>query len=186
MYHDPIVWNANRQLLGERIEVYMNDSTVRLARVIGQALSVELVDKENHYDQVSSRVMDAFFTDGALRRLVSTGNVKSVYYISDDNDSTLSNLNYIETDTMRLFMTAERKLEKIWAPKAVGTIYPMTQIPPERYKLPEFAWFEEIRPVNPADVFNWRGKSEDEKLKIVERQQAPLQRLRGRGGGGER
>ncbi len=48
MYRDPIVWNDNRQLLGEKIEIYMNDSTVRLARVSGQALSVELLDKENH------------------------------------------------------------------------------------------------------------------------------------------
>lgn len=186
MYRDPIVWNDNRQLLGEKIEVYMNDSTVRLARVIGQALSVELIDKEEHYNQVSSRLMDAYFTDGALRRLVSTGNVKSVYYISDDKDSTLTNLNYIETDTMRLFMSPTRQLEKIWAPKAVGTIYPMTQIPPERYKLPEFAWFDKLRPTSPADVFNWRGKSEDQKLKIVERQAAPIQRLRSRGGGLQR
>lgn len=30
MYKDPIVWNGNRQLLGEKILVFMNDSTVRL------------------------------------------------------------------------------------------------------------------------------------------------------------
>ncbi len=34
MYKDPITWNANRQLLGEEIRVYMADSTIRFAHVI--------------------------------------------------------------------------------------------------------------------------------------------------------
>lgn len=187
MYHDPIVWNYRRQLLGEEIRVYMNDSTIRHAQVIGQALSVEQVDTQNHFDQVSSRLMDAFFTDGVIRRVVTTGNVKSVYYISDNKDSTLTNLNYIETDTMRLFLSKDRQLEKIWAPRSRGVVYPITQIPPDRYKLPEFAWFDDLRPVSPDDVFVWRGKKEDDKLNVIKRQQAPLQQLRRRASiGGER
>src|SRR3712207_3501514 len=49
MYRDPIVWNGGRQLLGERIDVYMNDSTVRYAKVTNQALSVELLPDKEHY-----------------------------------------------------------------------------------------------------------------------------------------
>jgi len=183
LYFDPIVWNDNRQLLGEVIKVYMNDSTVRMAQVIGQALSIELLDDKEHYDQVSSRLMDAYFNDGIIRRIVSIGNVKSVYYVQDSKDSTLTNLNYLETDTMRVYLSKYRKLEKIWMPKAVGTMYPMTQIPPSKYKLPEFSWFDHIRPINKDDVFVWRGKSEDAKLKIQERQAAPLQKLGRRDGG---
>ena len=180
MYHDPIVWNDRRQLLGEVIKVYMNDSTIRHAKVIGQALSVEQIDRQNHYDQVSSRFMDAYFIDGIIRKVVTTGNVKSVYYVSDGKDSTLTNLNYIETDTMRLYLSAKRQLEKIWAPRSRGTMYPITQVPPAKYKLPEFVWFDDIRPLNRDDVFRWRGKKEDDKLNVINRQQAPLQQLRRR------
>lgn len=177
MYHDPIVWNTGRQLLGEVIKVYMNDSTIREAQVIEQALSIELLDEKEHYDQVSSRQMNAYFVDGAVRRMVSIGNVKSIYYVQDSKDSTLTNLNYMETDTMKVYVSPTRKLEKIWVPKAVGTMYPITQIPPDKYKLPEFVWFEYIRPTSPEDVFEWRGKRDENKLKVQKRQSAPLQQL---------
>ena len=182
LYRDPIAWNGNRQLLGEVMKVYMNDSTVREAHVIGQALSVEKVDDDNHYNQVSSRLMDAFFVDGAMRQAVSTGNVLTVFYPQDDKDSTLTGLNYLETDTLRMFISPQRQLEKIWTPRAQGTMYPMTQIPPDKYRLPTFAWFDDLRPISPDDVFVWRGKSGASKLKAQPRQQAPLQSL-GRGKG---
>lgn len=175
LYKDPVAWSGQRQILGEQMKIYMNDSTVRKAEVIGQALSVEKNDEENHYNQVSSRRMDAFFVDGAVRRAVATGNVKTVFYPQDSKDSTYTGLNYLETDTLRMFMSKERKLEKIWTSKAQGTMYPMTQIPPQRYHLDEFAWFENLRPTDPMDVFVWRGKGTGNTLKKVKRQEAPLQ-----------
>lgn len=181
MYQDPIVWNGERQLIGEVIKVYMNDSTIREAQVIGQALSIELLDKKEHYDQVSSRQMNSYFDDGKIRRIICTGNVKSIYYVMDSKDSTLTNLNYMETDTMKVYLSPERKLEKIWVPKAVGTMYPITQIPPSKYKLPEFVWFDYIRPLNKDDIFEWRGKKDGNKLIIQKRQSVPLQHLKGSG-----
>ena len=68
-------------------------------------------------------------------------------------------------------------MQEIGASRAVGTRYPITQIPPEKYKLPEFAWFEEIRPKDKYDVFNWRGKEDGTELKEMLRIEAPLERL---------
>jgi len=178
MYRDPIVWNENRQLLGEVVKVYMNDSTIREAYVIGQALSIEKVDEENHYNQVSSREMQSYFQDGAVRQAVSLGNVKLIYYVIDEKDSSFIGLNYAETDTMRLYLSKERKLQRVWMrPNPVGVLFPMTQIPSDRYLLREFAWFEELRPIDKDDVFIWRGKSDENKLKEVKRSEAPLQRF---------
>ncbi len=177
MYRDPIVWNGGRQLLGEEIRVYMNDSTVREAHVLGQAFSIELMPDTIHYNQVSSKDMFAYFIDGNVRRVVAVSNVRSIYYPVDDKDSTLIGLNYTETDTMKMYISAERALERIWMPKATGTLYPMTQIPPQQYKLENFAWFEDIRPKNGADVMVWRGKSEGSKMKKIQRHAAPVQKI---------
>ena len=184
MYQDPIMWNENRQLLGEVVKVYLNDSTIRLAHIIGQALSVEDVDGKGHYNQVSSSEMEAYFEGGAVRKAVSIGNVVSAYYPIDGKDSTMIGLNRTESDTMKMYLSPARKMERIWMPKAEGTLYPMTQIPPGKMKLEQFAWFEDIRPKDKDDVFVWRGKGDDAKLRIVERQAAPLQHL-GREEGGE-
>ena len=177
MYRDPIAWNVNRQLLGEEIRVYMNDSTIRKAEIINQALSVEQVDDKQHFNQISSHRMDAFFTDGAMRRADATGNVKSLYYNADSKDSVLTELNYLETDTLRMFLSKDRKLEKIWASKSTGTMYPVTQIPADKYKLPEFEWFDYVRPLDKNDIFDWRGKKSGSGLKNIRRREAPLQKL---------
>ena len=177
MYKDPVAWNDNRQLLGEQIKIYLNDSTLRLAKVLGQALSVELMRDSVHYNQVSSKEMTAYFTDGKIRTAESVGNVRSVYYPIDSTDSTLIGLNYLETDTLRMYLTPQRQLQKIWASKHQGTLYPMTQIPPAKEKLDVFAWFEDMRPKDKDDIFNWRGKGEANELKVLKRHDAPLQRL---------
>lgn len=178
MYDNPIVWYGTRQLFGEVIKVYMNDSTIRMAHVIGQAFSAEKCDERDHFNQCSATEMQAYFENGFVRYGVATGNVQTAFYPVDDKDSTLMALNYAEMDTMKIFFSKERELEHIWGshPKN-GTWYPVTQIPPHRKHLPKFAWFERIRPVSRDDVFVWRGKKEDEKLKIVERHAAPLQKF---------
>jgi lipopolysaccharide export system protein LptA len=161
MYQDPIVWSEGRQLLGDEIRVYLNDSTIRMAHIIGQALSIEKVDDEEHFNQISSKEMTAFFEDGNIRRAISSGNVRAIYYPIDEKDTSIIVMDYTETDTMKMYFSTERKLEKIWMPKAEGTWYPLTQIPSGKEKLEQFAWLEELRPINKDDVFNWRGRRKE-------------------------
>lgn len=177
MYKDPIAWNVNRQLLGEVIEVFMKDSTVEHAHINGQALSVEKVDEKDHFNQVSSKDMYAYFINGDIYESDAIGNVQTVYYPIDEKDSTYQGLNYLETDTMRMYLQ-QRKLQRIKTNKASGTTYPMTQIPPEKYHLPQFAWFDYVRPLDKNDIFEWRGKKSGTELKTIKRKEAPLQTLK--------
>lgn len=177
MYKDPIVWNANRQLLGEVIKAYMNDSTIRMAHVIGQALSIDEMPDSVHFNQVTSKEMKAYFENGQARMGESIGNVQTIYYLTNDKDSSIVGLNYMETDTMRMYLSPKRQLQKIWANKSVGTFYPITQVPPSKVKLPNFAWFDDIRPKDKNDIFVWRGKKQDQQLKVIKRHTAPLQVL---------
>lgn len=178
MYRDPIAWSGDRQLLGEEIQVFMKDSTIDRAHIINQALTAELVPDKDHYQQLSSKEMFAYFTKGQITQTEAIGNVRSIYYPVDDKDSTLMGLVYIETDTMKMFMR-DRQLQKIWTSKTDGTWYPMTQIPPERYKLDGFTWFDYIRPINKDDIYEWRGKKDGTQLKNITRHAAPLQHIEG-------
>lgn len=174
MYRDPIVWNNNQQLFGEEIRVYMKDSTVDRAHVTGQAFSIEQMPDTVHFNQVSSKEMTALFRNGEVYETDATGNVLIVYYPMDDSDSTLIGLNYTETPKLRMFLE-NRKMKKIWMEKPTGVLYPMTQIPPAKYFLPGYAWFDYIRPLNRDDIFEWRGKKEGQQLKEQTRHDAPKQ-----------
>ena len=70
------------------------------------------------------------------------------------------------------------QVEKVIVPKeSSGVFYPMSQRPPEACYLENFAWFDYVRPVSKDDVFVWRGKDANMKLKIVRRESVPLPSL---------
>ncbi len=168
MYRDPILWNGNQQLLGEEIKVYMNDSTIDWAHIINQALAIEQMDSV-HYNQVSGKEMMAYFDHGEMRRVEVNGNVLVVYYPIDDKDSTMIGMDYTEGGFLRMLLK-DRKMERgSFIGKATGTMYPMDQIPPDKSRLPSFVWFDYVRPLNKEDIFNWRGKRSDQRLKKSDR-----------------
>lgn len=168
MYTDPILWHGPQQLLGEEIKVYMNDSTINWAHIINQALTVEQKDTV-HYNQVAGKEMKAFFTDGDMRQVDVNGNVLVTFYPEEESDSTMIGLNYTEGGFLRMLLK-ERRMEKTaFLGKANGTLYPMDQIPDDKYKLPSFVWLDYIRPRNKQDIFEWRGKRAGEQLQKSDR-----------------
>ena len=172
MYRDPILWNKNQQLLGEQIMVYMNDSTIDWAHIENQALSVERIDSVN-YNQVTGKEMKAFFLGGEMRQVDVIGSVRLVYYPME-RDSTLIGMNISETSQLNMFLE-NRKLKKmIMSPKSNGTLYPMSQLPADKMKLDNFAWFDYVRPLDKEDIFKWRGKGVGQQLKKSTRGSAPL------------
>lgn len=162
LYTDPILWNENQQLLGEEIKIYMNDSTIDWAHVIGNALAVEEKDTI-HYNQISGKEMLAYFEEGEMRRVDINGNVLLIYY-PEEKDSTMLGMNSSETSKLTLYLKENKMVKMIMAPKSNGILYPMDQIPEDKRKLPAFVWFNYIRPKNKEDIFIWRGKKTNDAL----------------------
>ena len=174
MYRDPIAWSDNRQILGEEINVFTNDSTIDSIYVERQALLVEQMDSV-HYNQVAGQIMKSFFAEGKMRENHVDGNVYIVNY-PVERDSSILYQTYTETAKLRMYMEAG-KLKKLWTPAAEGTFYPVDKAPRERTYLANFAWFDYIRPLNKDDLFEWRPKKAGTELKKSVRREAPLQTL---------
>ena len=162
MYKDPITWNMEQQLVGDEIHVYMKDSVIDHAHVVNNAFSIEKLHEEKCFNQVSSKEMFAYFLEGKMRRAEAKDNVITVYYPEDKADSSFVGLVYMETSELRMFMDSIGKLSRIWAPKSDGTMYPMSQIPPEKRYLEGFAWYDYVRPISKDDIFYWRSKRKEE------------------------
>lgn len=172
MYYDPILWNNNQQLLGEKIMIYMNDSTIDWAHIQNQALSVEQLDSTS-YNQVTGKEMKAWFQGGEMRKVDVIGSVRLVYYPMK-SDSTLIGMNVSETSLLNMFLENRKMKKMIMSPKSNGTLYPMLQRPPEKMKLDNFVWFDYIRPLDKEDIFEWRGKKAGQELKKSNRSAVPL------------
>lgn len=63
------------------------------------------------------------------------GNVQTVYYMTNDKDSSLVGLNYLETDTMRMYLGAARKLDKSGP---ISLPVPCIRLP--RFRLPSISY----------------------------------------------
>lgn len=172
MYYDPILWNNNQQLLGEKIMIYMNDSTIDWAHIQNQALSVDQLDSTS-YNQVTGKEMKAWFQGGEMRKVDVIGSVRLVYYPME-SDSTLIGMNVSETSLLNMFLENRKMKKMIMSPKSNGTLYPMLQRPPEKMKLDNFVWFDYIRPLDKEDIFEWRGKKAGQELKKSNRSAVPL------------
>lgn len=174
LFRDPIAWSDQRQIVGEEINVYLNDSTIDSVYVDRQALMIEKLDS-THFNQVGAQQMRTYFVKGEVSENRAVGNVMVVNYPLE-KDSTIIYQNYVETAEACMFMK-DRKLKKIWAPASHGFFYPIGMAPAERTRLEGFAWFDYIRPISPDDVFKWRGKKAGTALKPSIRREAPLQNL---------
>ena len=163
MYKDPILWNQNQQLVGEKICIYMNDSTIDWAHIINQALSVEQLDSLL-YNQVTGKEMKSYFRNRQMYKTEVIGSVRVVYYPMD-SDSTLIGMNVSETSKLDIYLQNQKLEKMVMSPKSNGTLYPMNQIPPGTDRLENFVWFDYIRPLNKEDIFNWRTKKVEDQLK---------------------
>lgn len=162
LYHDPIVWNEDQQVLGEKIIFYMNDSTIDWAHVIGQALFIQRHDSV-HYNQITGREMKAYFKNGDIEKTDVIGNVLAVFYPLDA-DSAMIGMNTTEASNLTIYFKMRAVDRIVVRSRSNGIMYPMDKIDEKKMFLSNFNWFDRIRPRDPEDVFYWRGKRVEEQL----------------------
>lgn len=176
LYKDPIAWNESRQILGEEIRLFLNDSTLDSVYIDRQALMIEQMADTTLYNQVAGNLMRSYMRDGEMKEFWVDGNGQIVNYPME-KDSTFLYLNFVEAAKFRAYLEDKRLRKVLGMPQPKGTTYPLTLAPPERTKLSGFAWFEWIRPKDKDDIFIWRSKGDENKLKEVPRRNAPMQTL---------
>ena len=163
LYKDPILWNEDSQILGEKIIFYMNDSTIDWAHVIGQALFVQMLDTV-HYNQIAGREIKAFFKNSEIDYADVKGNVQAVFYPLDA-DSAMIGMNTTEGSSLRTYFKMRAVNKIVMLGHSNGVMYPMEKLDRKKMYLSNFNWFDRIRPRDPEDVFYWRGKRADQQLK---------------------
>lgn len=153
MYYNPILWYGDKQIVGNVIYAHFNDSTVDWARlpesgVLGQHIG------EDCYDQLAGADMTAWFNDSTIRRLYVEGNVQVIMFPME-NDSTYNKFVFTESSTMDAYFSGN-EIEKInmW-PETTGKATPLYLAKRSAYYLPMFRWYGPLRPMAPAEVFDY-------------------------------
>ncbi|MDY9919930.1 OstA-like protein [Porphyromonadaceae bacterium NLAE-zl-C104] len=161
MIGDPVIWSDNNQILGNRIDVFLNDSTIEKAIVRDYALAIQERMEKDQFNQLSGRDMTAFFRDGELYHVLVEGDAVSLYYAMQE-DSTIIGLNRMESAYLEMD-TEKNRITKLKTYSATsGVMTPLPLLKPEETRLKEFVWLNYLRPTGPDDIFrrNERRSSE--------------------------
>ncbi len=153
MYRHAVVWNLERQIYGDEINVHLNDSAADWATLPTGGLMAEHLG-EIYYDQLSGKKMKAWFEQKELRRLDVDGNVQVIMF-PQEKDSTYNKMVSAESSYMSLNLKPKQEVDRImmW-PEVTGKVTPLYLARKADLYLPQFKWYEELRPKSPEDIYD--------------------------------
>lgn len=152
MYRHPVVWSDERQIFGNVIYLHLNDSTIDWARLPQFGFTAEHI-AEDCYNQLSGTDLTAWFNDSTLRRLYVEGNVQLIMFPMK-NDSTYNKYVQTESSYMDSYYDHNTVDSIHFWPETTTKVVPLYLARKNSYFLPKFAWYEDLRPWSPEDVFN--------------------------------
>lgn len=152
MYRHAVVWNLERQIFGDEINIHLNDSAADWATLPTGGFMAERLG-EIYYDQLSGKKMKAWFENKELRQLDVDGNVQVIMF-PEEKDSTYNKMVNAESSYMRLNLKAKQEVDRIvmW-PEVSGKVTPLYLARKADLYLPQFKWYELLRPQSPDDIF---------------------------------
>ncbi|MCM1369300.1 MAG: LPS export ABC transporter periplasmic protein LptC [Candidatus Amulumruptor caecigallinarius] len=144
MLRKPVVWNDNKQVYGNRINVHFNDSTPDWAELPLAGMMGEHID-EDFYNQLTGQYMKAYFADRTLKRLEVDGGVQTIF-LPQEKDSTYNKLVRIESSYLELDMDSNKIKHIRYWPEPSGVVYPLFSVKNADRFIEGFRWLESLRP----------------------------------------
>ncbi|WP_018675913.1 OstA-like protein [Riemerella columbina] len=162
MVGSPIFWSGQKQISGDKIEVYMNMQTEQVdsIKVIGNAFAISKADSLNmkdEFNQVKGNLMTVFFVNEEIKLAKVIGNAQAITYADSQDEKTktvdrigiaFSTCGVIEA------LFEEQKVQIISCNIGSNTdIYPMSMVSKDKRFFPDFNWNTRDRLKTWRDIF---------------------------------
>lgn len=147
LYVHPVMWNQANQLAAEQVDVHTQNSQLVRAEFTGEPIMIAEVDTV-YYNQVAGKTMTALFKDNEIYRNDVDGNVQTIYFRTESNDSPLVvEMTYLESASASFFIEQQQLVGITYRNEVPFTMYPLALIPASQpTKLQNFKWVPELRP----------------------------------------
>jgi len=151
LFYKPVVWNKENQVTGDTILVFTRNKKADRLEVFNNSFLINRVEPEV-YNQVKSRRLDAWFTEGDIDSARARGQAESIYFLQDE-DSAFTGINQSQSELIDVYFF-NRELKKIVPRSFVkGTLWPIRQKTPGEMRLENFQWLDAKRPKTKYDLF---------------------------------
>jgi lipopolysaccharide export system protein LptA len=154
LYHNPVIWSENHQLLANRIEIKTTeDNRVKNVQLFDAAFVVSQEDPES-FNQIKGRRILAHFAGNDLYRIDVFGNGEALYYVRDE-DEELIGINKSLSSDITINLEENQVSSIVLFTDSDANLFPPEKIPQEQRFLQNFRWITDRRPQQKEDIFIW-------------------------------
>ena len=151
MRKDPIVWAENSQLRGDSINIVIAKKAIDSVLLYPNGFIIQK-DTIEGYNQIKGKVMTAYFKKNELDHVYDDGNAETVYWLREE-DGSMIGINISQSVAMDIKIEKNQIVRIKYFKKTTETLYPKEKMKPGIEILKCFEWLDELRPVDPNDIF---------------------------------
>lgn len=147
---DPVLWTADSQMTGDRIDIRVAHHAIDSLFQRGNAFIISK-DSVEGYNQINGTEMISKFQDGAIDHVKVSGDAKVISWLRED-DTSLIGINKSNAKRMRIEMK-DKSISLIRYYEDVReTLYPEKDLKESDRYLEGFLWREEERPKSKEEI----------------------------------
>lgn len=159
LYREPVMWNGpESQYSSDSMFIVTENKTLKKANLMGASFVISQQDA-NHFNQIKSTEMIAFFRDNEIVRYDALGGVSTIFYLEEDGEITTMNPTSAKMLTVNFLNREVQRLKYIGEIK--NDAWSLAEIKEEQKKLKDFRWLDTLRPEDRFDVCGRAVKPSD-------------------------
>lgn len=151
MRREPIVWAENSQLRGDSINIVIARKAIDSVLLYPNGFIIQK-DTIEGFNQIKGKTMIAYFKDNELDHVYDDGNAETVYWLREE-DGSMIGVNVSQSVAMDISIEKNQIVRIKYFKKTTETLYPKEKMKPGIEVLKGFEWLDELRPVDPNDIF---------------------------------
>ncbi len=147
LYKSPVLWNGSNQMASQMMILHTHNQKLERAIFDGEPIMVAVIDS-TYFNQVAGKKMIAYFRDNEIYRNDVDGNVQTIYFQREDEQTTLvTEMIYIESASASFYIEDKQLVGMTYRNDVPFTMYPINMVPESQpLKLPNFKWVPSLRP----------------------------------------
>lgn len=153
LYTKPVIWANENQISGKSIQLKMVNNAIEKITIDEKSFLVAQ-DDSTHFNQMKGKSLVGYIKNSEIYKVDIAQNGQTIYYLRDEED--MVGVNKSECDSISVFLQQGKVHRIVFKSKPTGTLYPPQEITTETSKLDDFKWLQHIRPLNHADIYEWR------------------------------
>jgi lipopolysaccharide export system protein LptA len=151
LYHNPIIWSENHQMIAQRIEVKTADNRVETVHLYDAAFIISEEDSVS-FNQIKGRKIIAHFSGNELTKIEVFGNGEALYYVREENGDLIGINKSLSTD-ITIYLEENQVSSILLFTNSDANLFPPEDIPYEQRFLQHFKWITDSRPKEKEDIF---------------------------------